>query len=207
MKTLLEASVSLHDLEEHVMPAIDGLEREAAQLRKEIRQMARTTTVSKGGLVEAGHGSGSAESSCRTGGEVEEGNGVHGPCWGDLGEEGEEEETDEGEMEHSHDDEEDDYGDGDELHMLQYGGNEPGRVAGTRAVFGGTGMPDFSLLMGMTSLLSGPHSAGTFPLSPGAGVPVARVVISSQSMPSSQDDAERENRIQELTELTDKERG
>jgi hypothetical protein len=39
----VDASVSLHELEEQVMPAIDTLEREAARLKREMQQLARST--------------------------------------------------------------------------------------------------------------------------------------------------------------------
>jgi len=41
LRSLVDASVSLHELEEQVMPAIDGLEMEAARLKREVQELAR----------------------------------------------------------------------------------------------------------------------------------------------------------------------
>jgi hypothetical protein len=43
IRSLVDASVSLHELEEQVMPAIDTLEKEAARLKREMQQLARAT--------------------------------------------------------------------------------------------------------------------------------------------------------------------
>ena len=43
LRALLDASVSLHELEEQVMPAIDRLEQEATRLKREMQQLARQT--------------------------------------------------------------------------------------------------------------------------------------------------------------------
>ena len=56
LRALVDASVSLHELEEQVMPAIDGLEMEAARLKREVQELARRAasaprTHARGGSV------------------------------------------------------------------------------------------------------------------------------------------------------------
>ena len=45
LRALVDTSVSLHELEEQVMPAIDSLEQEAARLKREMQQMARKAST------------------------------------------------------------------------------------------------------------------------------------------------------------------
>jgi hypothetical protein len=209
VKTLVEASVSLHDLEEHVMPAIDGLQREAAQLRREMRQAARATataapkgfpaTVSR--LPEVGAAHEEEEEATEEEEEAEE--------------EQEEEQEEEEQVARSS-------GDGD-----CGGGKEGGEDYSSRGLFklampgtaqsgrkqrrGGDlfndGLSDLSLLVGMSSsLLTAPRSTA-FPLlsggAAGDSIPVTRVIISGQSLPARMEETEREDRIQELAELVD----
>ena len=44
LRSLVESSVSLHELEEQVMPAIDSLEQGATKLNREMQQLARRVT-------------------------------------------------------------------------------------------------------------------------------------------------------------------
>lgn len=221
MRTLMEASVSLHDLEEHVMPAIDGLEREAAQLRREMRQVARATAVASRGAPPAPHPTGGEgaippplSSSLAPGADYADEEDDEDEEGEDPGEAEEGEEEDGETASCSSEGGSDDDGEllaraalhasgGARTQMWREGGSAKASSGGGHAF--GSAMPDLSLLMGMTSLLASPP-AGAFPLQSGGavggGIPVTRVVISSSQPLGTRlgEEREREGRIEELVD-------
>ena len=50
VRDLVEASVSLHELEDDVMPALAALEEDSSRLKKQVQQLARTMTP-RGGVA------------------------------------------------------------------------------------------------------------------------------------------------------------
>ena len=50
VRDLVEASVSLHELEDDVMPALAALEEDSSRLKKQVQQLARTMTARGGGV-------------------------------------------------------------------------------------------------------------------------------------------------------------
>lgn len=53
VRDLVEASVSLHELEDDVMPALAALEEDSSRLKKQVQQLARTMTPRGGGRLPA----------------------------------------------------------------------------------------------------------------------------------------------------------
>ena len=47
LQQLVEASVSLHELQEHVLPAIDNLEKEASRLKREMQSLGRQAAATQ----------------------------------------------------------------------------------------------------------------------------------------------------------------
>ena len=131
LRSLVDASVSLHELEEQVMPAIDTLEQEAARLKREMQQLARQAAAS---------GKAQERTTTTTPERVEA---PHS--------EAEREEEDQV--------------------RLAGGGDAAVTWALPQEL-----SPEFSLLMGMGSLLSGPSSPAQLSAT---GMPMARVLISS----------------------------